>query len=89
MATITSATSGDSNVWWTWIWWIVPVVGDGVVIAAWHTVTLVTTHNWWDDTTTDVSGWSGGNPWANTGYSWALAEWWHTGATGVAIIINK
>ena len=37
MATITSTTSGLYSVWWTWVWWIAPVLGDKVVIA--HTST--------------------------------------------------
>lgn len=37
MATITSAANWNYSVWWTWVWWIAPVLGDKVVIA--HTST--------------------------------------------------
>lgn len=50
MATITSAQSWDSNLTTTWVWGIVPVVWDKVIIANPHVVTLVGTHNWGDDT---------------------------------------
>lgn len=28
MATITSAANWNYSVWWTWVWWIAPVLGD-------------------------------------------------------------
>lgn len=68
--------------WWPWAWW-----GGGW--SGWSGWVIFFTYTGWNAPNTDVSGWSGGNPWANTGWSWALAEWWKTGASGVAIIINK
>ena len=59
MATITSTTSWDYSVWGTWVWWIAPVLGDKVVIASWHTVTLDWAIQAWDDTSTafTVNSW--------------------------------
>ena len=54
MATITSTTSGDYSVWGTWVWWIAPVLGDKVVIANGHTVTLDWAISAWDDGTSVI-----------------------------------
>ncbi len=55
METITSATSWLSTATTTWVWGVVPVVWDKVIIATWHTVTLAWTHTWWDDTSTGIT----------------------------------
>lgn len=72
----------QNNWWWVWAgWWGGGSGGSGGVVFCTYTI--------WIAPTVDVDGGSGGNPWANTGYSWALAEWWHSWASGVSILINK
>lgn len=72
----------QDNWGWPWAWW-----GGGG--SGWSGWVIFFTYKVWIAPTTNVSGWTWGNPWANTGWSWALAEWWHTWTNWTTIIINK
>lgn len=71
------------NNWW-WVW-----AGGGGGWSGWSGGVVFFTYTIWIAPSINVDWWSGGNPWANTGYSGALAEWWKSGALWTAIVINK
>ncbi len=69
---------------WGWVW-----AGWGGGWSGWSGWVIFFTYIIGTAPSTDVSWWTGGNPWANTGLLWALAEWGKTGTNWIAIIINK
>jgi hypothetical protein len=72
----------QNNWWWPGAWW-------GGWGAGWTGGIIFFTYTIGNAPTTDVTGWSWGNPGANTWFSWALATGWSTWANWVAILINK
>lgn len=71
----------QNNGWWPWSWW-----GGGG--AGWSGWVVFCTYTAWNAPTIDVTGWAGWTGWAGLWTGWAGANG-NTGASGVAILINK
>lgn len=67
---------GGAGGWWGGGW------------SGWSGWVIFFTYTGWNAPTTDVSGWTGWTGWPSIWFGWAWANG-NTGASGVAIIINK